>query len=58
MTRESDTRLESWLRPNNLQKTSDLDLKTLENWLWDLLFYPKNSIAVSFLRNPPYSLAG
>jgi type I restriction enzyme M protein len=35
MTRESETRLEGWLRPNDIQKTRDLDLKTLENWLWE-----------------------
>jgi type I restriction enzyme M protein len=35
MTRESETRLEGWLRPNDIQKNRDLDLKTLENWLWE-----------------------
>ena len=36
MTKKDDTRpMESWLQPDDIQRDKDLDVKTLENWLWE-----------------------
>jgi len=35
MTKKGDTKLENWMEPGEIYMAKELDVRTLENWLWE-----------------------